>query len=55
MTKNPAAVRRATHIKEIVRIFLTHGFGLLPVVDKKNHLPGVITKKIYLLLFAWVF
>lgn len=45
MTTRLITINRATTIKEIARIFLTHSFDFLPVVDKENHLLGVITKK----------
>lgn len=45
MNTSPVTIDRATTIKEIARIFLTHSFDFLPVVDKENHLLGVITKK----------
>lgn len=45
MTTDLVTINRATTIKEIAKIFLTHSFDFLPVVDEKNHLLGVITKK----------
>ncbi len=45
MNTQIVSIKRATPIGEIARIFLTHGFDFLPVVDEENHLLGVITKK----------
>ena len=45
MTKNVVTISRETTIQEIARIFLTHTFDLLPVVNKENKLLGVIAKK----------
>ncbi len=45
MSKNLVTVRRNTTMKEIAHIFLNSGFDFLPVVDEKNNLLGVITKK----------
>ena len=43
--RNVVTVRRATPVKDIAKLFLEHNIDFLPVVDKDNHLLGVITKK----------
>lgn len=45
MNTSVVTIHRATTIKEIAHIFLTHDFDFLPVVDEENRLLGVITKK----------
>ena len=45
MEANVVAVQRGTPILEAVQTLVTHGFTGLPVVDKKNHVVGIITEK----------
>lgn len=45
MNKDLITITRATHIKEIAQMFLTHRINLIPVVDSENRLLGVITEK----------
>ena len=45
MEVNVVAVQRGTPILEAVQTLVTHGFTGLPVVDKKNHVVGIITEK----------
>ncbi len=45
MEANVVAVQRGTPILEAIQTLITHGFTGLPVVDKKNHVVGIITEK----------
>jgi len=45
MNTTPVTINRATPVKEIAHVFLTHKVDFLPVVDEENHLLGVITEK----------
>jgi len=44
MTKNPITIFEENFISDAVDIFNEHNFHRLPVVDKQNHLIGLITE-----------
>ncbi len=43
MTKNVLKVKVDTSVKEIASLMAKHHFHRLPVVDKENHIVGIIT------------
>ena len=45
MTTDVVTIARATPMRGIAEIFLTHSFDFLPIVDAENRLLGVVTKK----------
>jgi CBS domain-containing protein len=45
METNVVTVKRDTPVLDAVRTLVQHSFTGLPVVDKKNHVIGIITEK----------
>jgi acetoin utilization protein AcuB len=44
MTRHPISVHTYEPVAHAVGLFLEHGFGALPVLDKGGHLVGILTK-----------
>ena len=43
MTRNPVVVHTYDRIRKAVRLLLDHRFGALPVLDKNEHLVGMLS------------
>lgn len=43
MTRNPVVVHTYDRIRKAVRLMLEHRFGALPVLDKNDHLVGMLS------------
>jgi len=59
MSGEPVTVTPKTNLKTVKRLFEERGFNVLPVVDGKGHIIGVVTKMDLLRLFrpdqrSWV-
>lgn len=44
MSRHPISVHTFEPLEHAARLFLEHGFGSLPVLDKGGHLVGILTK-----------
>ena len=51
MIKNVISIRDDVHQEKVIDLALKHGFWSIPVVDKENHLLGVITHQTILSIF----
>lgn len=51
MIKNVISIRDDAHQEKVIDLALKHGFWSIPVVDKENHLLGVIPHTIILSIF----
>ena len=44
MTTNLIVVQEDSSLKEVVRLMTTHGISGIPVVDRNNHLMGIVSE-----------
>jgi acetoin utilization protein AcuB len=44
MTRNPITVHTYDHLRTACELINQHGFGALPVLDKGDHLVGILSK-----------
>ena len=51
LIKNVISIRDDVHQEKVIDLALKHGFWSIPVVDKENHLLGVITHQTILSIF----
>mgnify|MGYP001820252099 CR=1 FL=1 len=52
MSRNPVAVHTYDELATACQAIVRHGFGALPVLDKGNHLVGIISKPDLVRAFA---
>ncbi|MCB1802199.1 MAG: CBS domain-containing protein [Gammaproteobacteria bacterium] len=52
MTRNPVTVHTYDDLASACQVIIQHGFGALPVLDKGNHLVGILSKADLVRAFA---
>lgn len=54
MTRNPITIHTYDDLASACEVIIQHGFGALPVLDKGNHLVGILSKADLIKAFAHI-